>query len=174
MVPAMPTEQRNAEPDRLQVLPTNEAKIVETGPPPSTPASVSAAQGGKRGPLTEADMPGSAFAQMEAEVRVWVAVPYTPSNPLKGFFSWQVHNMRTARIASANKFHASAPLVGLRLALRGLADSEVELAGARVKTSVTEAALDKAREEAEMWSLESGRIEINERNSGVQGWLASS
>jgi hypothetical protein len=70
--------------------------------------------------------------------------------------------------------HTSEAYVALRRALVKLADSDVELAGARIRSSVAESALKKAREEAEAWSFECGKIEINEKNNGIQGWFATS
>lgn len=64
--------------------------------------------------------------------------------------------------------------MALRQSLQELANSDVELAGARTRTTVAEQALNQAKEEAESWSLESARIEINEKNSGVLGWLTTS
>lgn len=58
----------------------------------------------------------------------------------------------------------------LRKSLHDLADSDVELAGARLKTSITEAALERAREDAEAWSIESARLGIEQRNAGSEGY----
>lgn len=75
-----------------------------------------------------------------------------------------------ASVRTLQEVHASAPQRALRKALAELADSDAELAGARVRTSVTEAALERVRDEAEKWSTESARLEIEQRNSGIDGY----
>lgn len=87
----------------------------------------------------------------------------------------EAFNLTLDRIRGDHALYMHPAKQALRKALHELADSDVELAGARFKTSVTEAALEKAKEEAEAWSIESARIELEQRNSGVQGfWTVSS
>ncbi|PWN31236.1 uncharacterized protein FA14DRAFT_175714 [Meira miltonrushii] len=82
----------------------------------------------------------------------------------------KINDLSVDRIAFTRKIHANPAMESLRKALHELADSDVELAGARLKSSLTEAALEKAKEEAEAWSIESARIELEQRNSGPQGY----
>jgi hypothetical protein len=79
-----------------------------------------------------------------------------------------------ARLKAYHSLHTTEPFIALRKTLQELEESDLELAGARVKTSVAEIALSKAKEEAEAWTLECGRIEINEKNSGVMGYFVAS
>jgi hypothetical protein len=101
------------------------------------------------GKLEKSDFVGSSHPEQEAEA----------------------FNVSTTRLRSIHSMHSRPEFVALRKALYSLADCDLELAGAKTRTSITQAALDAAKEDAEAWSLESARIEIKEKNSGVQGWL---
>lgn len=136
---------------------TSDSQSLETPAAVPTPSVTSAAPTeipklpvkDRLGQLEESDFVGSSHPVIEAEA----------------------FNVSTARLRSIHSMHSRPEFIALRKALYSLADCELELAGAKMRTSITQAALDAAREDAEAWSLESARIEINERNGGVQGWL---
>lgn len=80
----------------------------------------------------------------------------------------QIYNLSSARLASAAGHTFQPTSKALRVALKELADVEMELAGARLKTSTTALSLDKLREEAEAYSYGTGRLEAKER---TEPWL---
>jgi hypothetical protein len=82
----------------------------------------------------------------------------------------KIYDLSVDRISFTRKLNSDPAMESLRKALHELADSDIELAGARLKSSLTESALEKAKEEAEAWSIESARIELEQRNSGLQGY----
>lgn len=106
---------------------------------------------GKRIRWDEKEIKGSVVPKMEAEA----------------------YSFTLDRIRSLNAFHSQPEVQALRKALHDVADSDVELAGARVKAALTEAALERAKEQAEAWSIESGRLELDYRNKGSQAYWKS-
>ncbi|UZJ54710.1 hypothetical protein CBS101457_004030 [Exobasidium rhododendri] len=120
-------------------------------PPPSTTMPEIPGGPKKAVVLTKEDLVGSACSELEA----------------------QCHNHTTSRLKSYHSLYATEPFASFRKALQELDDSDLELAGARVKTMVAEMALSKAKDEAEAWNLECSRVEINERKSGILGYFTT-
>ncbi|PWN93858.1 hypothetical protein FA10DRAFT_264451 [Acaromyces ingoldii] len=99
-----------------------------------------------RAPFTASDFPSSINPELEAEVA----------------------NLSSSRLAASCSHKLQSTSVALRAALGELAEVEVELAGARLKTTVTENSLDKLREEFEAYTVEAGRAEAK---SISEPWL---
>lgn len=96
----------------------------------------------KLGKLTAEDFPHHACPKVEADA----------------------FNASTERLRGDLSLSATPQYIAYRQALVGLADSDIELVGARARSNVTTEALQRAKEDAEAWSLESARIEASERN----------
>lgn len=139
--------------------------------PTRSPAHVysSSSAGAGSGPTTPAAMNGTPekVSSRKASFAEGIRVR-GQSNNLQ--LEQKINDLSVDRISFIRKVHANPTMESLRKALNDLSDSDVELAGARLKSSLTEAALEKAKEEAEAWSIESARIELEQRNSGPQGY----
>lgn len=146
-------------PTPAAVTTSNDAQSYEGPPKPQAPVEMKEPEvpevpvipiKERLGALISADFKGSCCPDLEADA----------------------FNTSTARLRSFNSMYTRPEFVSLRKALSDLADCEMEVAGAKTRTSITESALAAAKEEAEAWSLESARIEVKERNLNPQEWFS--